>query len=77
MPRSIAGAPTCPSTGGEEALPTVTFYYDFPAETQHYESPLVYMPPNVVEPQHDIPAAYLKQKLVSGMVMRPGSWAVV
>mmetsp|Transcript_32696 Transcript_32696/g.58548 ORF Transcript_32696/g.58548 Transcript_32696/m.58548 type:complete len:189 (+) Transcript_32696:268-834(+) len=62
--------------GGEEAVPTITVHYDFPAETQHYDSPLVYMPPNVTAPRNEIPADELKRKLVAGMVMRPGSWAV-
>jgi hypothetical protein len=73
--RSLYVSPTA-GAGGEEAVPTITFYYDFPAMTQHYDSPLVYMPPNVTAPRNEIPADELKRKLVAGMVMRPGSWAV-
>lgn len=62
------------AVGAAEKLPDVTFYYDFPPETQFYDQPLVYMEPNVIKPLNGIPAATLKQRIVHGAKMRPGSW---
>jgi hypothetical protein len=49
--------------GVADQLPVVTFFYDFPPETQFYDHPLVYMPPNSIVPLHAIPAPTLKQRI--------------
>ena len=52
-------------------------YYDFPPETQFYDQPLVYMPPNRAIPVHDISAPTLKQQIVQGQQMQPGAWSIM
>uniref|UniRef100_A0A061RIW4 Uncharacterized protein n=1 Tax=Tetraselmis sp. GSL018 TaxID=582737 RepID=A0A061RIW4_9CHLO len=62
-----------PGASEGEELPAVTFYYDFPPETQFYDSPLVYMEPREARPRNDIPPPTLKQRMVREMRIQSGA----